>query len=202
MKTVIRIGVFETNSSSTHTIMIMSKDALAADLKSVKPKMRKFGQIKTKKDKLYLACGCCYELFPTEENCLQYENWDDEQKAQYFLLKNRDDIAADMDFAEYDFSYEIAIDFIVRIYCKLTGENYDAVIKNINKKNKSGRACHMKFFEEGALYDADSDYWVIAKMFDGKISDIEDKIESYFDDNRVVCYREFWNNIGWDDDDD
>lgn len=201
MKTVIRTGVFETNSSSLHTLMIMSQDELSADRKSEKPKTRKFETITTKKDKLYLACGCCHEIFTREEYYLNYCS-DDEARAEYFALKNHEVDPEEAYFSKYDFSYEVAIDHIVRVYCRLTGEDYDAVMQEVDSINKSGRACHMKFFDEGSLYDPDYDYMIITDLFYGSVDGIDRHIEAYFDDDKVVCYREFWNGIGFSDDDD
>lgn len=225
MKTAVRIGVFETNSSSTHTLMIMSKDALEKDRKTEKPKTRKFNTLTSKKDKLYMACGCCYEMCPKEDVHLEYNCTDDYDKAAYLALKNHEKIVEEIDLDAYlelyapklqpcgedlyervysksDFSYEVAMDYIVGVYCRLTGEDYAAVMKEVDGKNKSGRACHMKFFDEGALYDEDWDYRLICDLFDGTPSEIDANIAAYFDDDKVLCYREFYGGVNFDEDDD
>lgn len=224
MKKVIRLGVFETNSSSTHSLMMMPKEALETD-ENGKPAKRKCGVITSKFDKLLMACGCCYEIFADERTHLQYNCTEEEDQKNYFALKNHEKIYEDITLEDYiaspycncrqvgedlfertydqrDFSYEVAIDYVVGVYCKLTGEDYDAVSKDILRRNKSGRACHMKFFEEGALYDADWDYRLICELFTGTIDDIECSVAAYFNDNYALCYREFYGGVNFDDDED
>lgn len=180
MKIVVRRGVFETNSSSTHTLALVTKENYEADNELKKPKYRKFNVIATKRDKLLMACGCCVELFDTYD----------------FLEKDVDSAYV----GSLTTPCEIAVDQFVRIYCELTGEDYKSTYASIDAKNKSGRACHMNFFSEGALYDAEYDYELIDRLLDG--NNVENKIREYFDDSNLLCYREIYGGLGWADIDD
>lgn len=236
MKTVKRTGVFETNSSSTHTLVLMSSDAYEEDKKLEKPKFRKYSVLKNLKDKFFMACGCCKELFLVEEYKVN-TFWDDEMKETFFRIKkffeNRkggdisdcideefkvstsEDDGTEEEFLDiigdicdyiyissYYITYDMAIELLVEVYCEITGEDVEEVTKNVNKINNSGRACHMKFFQEGALYDEQGDYRVIMDLFDGTVNEVKQQIKNYLDDGTVLCYREFWNGMHWNDDDD
>ena len=174
MKVAIRRGVFETNSSSTHTLALVTKEDYEADKELKKPKYRKFNVITSKRDKLLMACGCCAELFD-----------------EYEYSDGKNDLPTPC---------EVAVGQFVQIYCELTGENYKSTYASINAKNKSGRACHMTFFSEGALYDAEYDYDLIDRLLDG--NNVEKKIREYFDDNNLLCYREVYGGLSWADIDD
>ena len=211
MKTVKRIGVFETNSSSTHTLSLVSKDVYEADKATEKPKYRRHAMIASKQDKLYMACGCCEELFLEEERMADYASWegDDQQyqierKRDYDEVKNAlaegrgDEIYMDVD----NTYYEVAMGLIMRVYCELTGADYDKTYQTVDKKNHSGRACHMKFFREGALDDEQSHYLLFVNLLEGNESDVLNALRYYFDDANVLLYREFYAGVGMYDDDD
>lgn len=176
MKIVKRIGVFETNSSSTHTLALVSKQDYEADKSTAKPKYRKYNALTTKYDKLLMACGCCKELF--DDN---YNYSDDSTRT---------------------LACEATISLFVRVYCNVTHEDYDKTFAQIMSTNRSGRACHMKFFYEGALYEADYDYMLFDDMVEGSLSTVLDRISRYFDDETLLLYREFYNGVGMYDDDD
>ena len=171
MKIVKRLGVFETNSSSTHTLTLVSKADYEADKATEKPKYRKYGVVATKEDKLLMACGCCYEIY------------EDSPPSRWRPS-----------------SCDRAIGWMVRAYCDLTGEDYDKTLAFVNATNHSGRACHMKFFSEGALYDADSDYRIIDDLLDHTKAKMTENMRRYFDDEVVLLYREYYAGVGWGDD--
>lgn len=197
MKTVKRIGVFETNSSSIHTMILVKRDFYEEDLRKEKPRYRKYEVIKSKEDKLYMACGCAWELFVPEKNYLNGLFGDKEE-----FLANKQLMAEGVDvfLTQDDVSYEMAMQFIVTAYCEATNNNYESTLEKLDKKNRTGRACHMKFFEEGALLEYD--YELINDLFYGDVSEICAAIRAYFSDDNVLCYREFWNGLGYGLDDD
>lgn len=200
MKTVKRIGVFETNSSSIHSMSLVSRDALEEDAKAEKPKYAKYKRLTSKADKLYMACGCCHELYDDNGS---YDDAKDRVGDYATLLRHADDLEyyCDTCCGEYDIKYGVAIELLVGVYCELTGEDFEKLRQSVLKINKSGRACHMRFFYEGALYDADSDYYMIDDMFlRGPISTIIKRIRKYFDDDNVLCCREYWNGMGYGED--
>lgn len=209
MKTVVRNAVFETNSSSTHTLTLISKADYETDKAQAKPKYRRYNVISSKYDKLLLAAGCCYEMFVRQdyiEECAKYGDEDDVQrKKDYDELKYMLDVGAgdQVVFTTDDFTYEMAMDMLVRVYCQLTGESYDAIYQKLDAQNRSGRACHMTFFYEGALDDAEWDYMTIYDLFIySDENEALDNVRRYFDDDNVICYREFYQGIRRDDDDD
>ncbi len=173
MKVVKRIGVFETNSSSTHSLSIVKSDMVN--------KNAKYGVITSKLDKLYMACGCAEEIYPQRDT--------DEVREAEERFANGEGV--------YDkLSYQTVIRLLVESYCKLTGEDFDTVHNAILKENKSGRACHMRFFEEGALYDADWDYMPFYKMFRyGTRDEIIAAVDLYFDDEYALMYGERYGGI-------
>lgn len=175
MKIVQRLGVFETNSSSTHTLALVSKKDYKADKASEKPKYLRYGVVATKEDKLLMACGCCKEICD--------DQWCENEEDKAILARTK-------------------LGLFVDVYCKLTGDDYDKTYKMIDDINRSGRACHMKFFSEGALYDAEVDYMLIDDMLDGELDEVLAKIRRYFDDENVLLYREYYSGIGMYDDDD
>lgn len=199
MKTVMRVGVFETNSSSVHTMTLKSRDDIAADGKEEKPKLAKHVKLADKKDKLYMACGCCKEL---------YDDYDQAEDADAYdfatLMQHADDPGFYYNDCkdDNDVKYGVAIALLVGIYCELTGEDEKTLKAAILKENSSGRACHTRFFEEGALYSAESDYYIIDDLFWGSsLPAVVKHIRNYFDDDNVLCYREYWNGMGMFDDD-
>ena len=169
MKIAIRNGVFETNSSSTHTLTLVPK----AEYDSEMEKFKHCRALTDKHDKMLMACGCCSEIFVEEKEIARYASWGDEynveRKKEYDEIK--DALAngfGDEIYICYDnLYYELAMDFIVRVYCELTGENHDKTYAETVKINNSGRACHMKFFREGSLYDPEFDYCLITDWFSG-----------------------------------
>lgn len=207
MKIVKRRGVFETNSSSTHNLVLLSRKDYEADKAQKKPKYRNYGVLDSKEDKLRMACGCCEELFLTEEQMERYAIHGGEGNAAN--KKEYDEIKGfisngygDYVYMHYEvMSYELAVSFLARVYCELTGKNYakayDGIIHNTEK-----RSLHMKFFDEGALYDERWDYMIIADMFEGGESEVLNNIRRYFDDDKLLCYFEYFGGACWDDDDD
>lgn len=190
MKIVKRTGVFETNSSSTHSIILVAKEDLEKN-----PKVEKHHKLTSKKDKLMMACGCFYEIYEDnspyrDENQAYYDIDDELMKA--FVTKTQTDPFADDYLTSDDLTCDTAIRLLVSVYCNLTGEDFDTVFNPIIEKNKSGRACHTLFFREGALYDTEFDYDLIDMLFVGPISKIIENIENYFDDGNVLCYLEYW----------
>lgn len=207
MKIVRREGVFETNSSSTHNLVLLSKQAYEADKAQAKPKYRHYGVLDNKEDKLIMACGCCEELMATEEQIELYAREGDESSVE--RKKTYDDIKEYLAYGAGDriymwsgsISYELAVSFIVRVYCELTGadygKKYDEIIHNTEK-----RMLHMKFFDEGSLMDSYSDYFLIAELFEGDESEVLNNIRRYFDDDNLLCYIERYAGIYWDEEDD
>lgn len=209
MKIVKRIGVFETNSSSTHTLTLVSKQDYEADKATAKPKYRKYGVVATKEDKLLMACGCCEEMFLTEEQINEYAGWGDEysvkRKEEYDEIKRciANGLGDSISFAGDDISYELAVSFAVRVYCELTGDNFDKKYDEIIH-NESQRYLHMKFFDEGALSEPKWDYLLIYDLFHWDESEMLDNLRHYFDDEFVLLYRECYGSGArlLDDDDD
>ena len=210
MKTVKRIGVFETNSSSTHTLALVSKETYEADKSASAPKYRRHGVVAFKSDKLYMACGCCQELFVEEERIAEYASWEgDDQQYQIERKQGYDEVknalvegrGDEIDMYVDNTYYEVAMGLIVRVYCELTGEDYDKTYKALDAKNHSGRACHMKFFSEGALDDEQWDYRLFVNLLEGSESDVLNALRYYFDDANVLLYREFYAGVGMFDDD-
>lgn len=207
MKIVVRAGVFETNSSSTHNLVLVSKKDYETDKASEKPKFRHYGVLDNKEDKLLMACGCCEEMLLTEEKinlCASYgDERSIERKNEYEEIK--DLIAHGLGDCSYMWhgwiSYEMAISFIARVYCELTGKDYgktyDEIIHNTEK-----RMLHMKFFDEGALNDSVLSYRIIADLFKGNENEVLNNIRRYFDDDNLLCYIEYFAGIHWDEIDD
>lgn len=199
MKVVKRYGVFETNSSSTHSLIMIG----AAEWKGTKDtgKRKKYNALTSKKDKLYMAAGCCEELFRPEEYIMDYDSPSEKRACNRNKRKAKE---SPDDFLDVNaLSQELALEFIFEVYCKLTGNDYTAVKNEIEKKNKSGRACHMKFFDEGALYDERYDYALIYDLFSGSANEIRRNLEWYFSDDNVLLYLEYYQGYGaWDDDEE
>lgn len=200
MKTAIRERIFETNSSSTHTLTFVGREDYEEDKTSEAPRYRKYRVISDKKGKLWLACGCCHELFVREKDLKNYEDEEERIKECDLVKQCAADGKGDACFDHYSVYYETAIDLLVRVYCELTGEPFEQVHKKILRENDSGRACHMRFFSEGALYDERWDYGLIDDLFWGSLDDVLASIRGYFNDDYVVCYREFYQGIRPDDD--
>lgn len=204
MKLVRRFGVFETNSSSTHTLVLVSLSDYNADKISQFPRYVKFGVAASKSDKLLMACGCCYELFATETQIANYaksgDEYDVERKRDCDEIKDalKQGKGGDAELCHDNVYYEVAMGLLVRVYCELTGEDYAKIYARTDKKNHSGRACHMKFFSEGALDDEQYDYMLIDDLFDGNESEVLNNIRRYFDDGNVLLYREFYGGVRWD----
>lgn len=200
MKRVIRSGVFETNSSSTHTLTLISKKDYDADKSSAYPQYRTYGVVATKYDKLLMACGCCEEIFITEKQIDDYaENGDEycvNRKKEHDELKGLlEGGLGETAYMRYRImSYELSVGYIIRVYCELTGKSYDKTYDKI-VHNGSSRYLHMKFFSEGALYDAELDYAVICDLFTGNETDVLNNIRHYFDDDFVLLYREYYAGI-------
>lgn len=205
MKTVKRRGVFETNSSSTHTLTLIS----VRDFKDDKERYQGKGIIFSKEDKLLMACGCCHELFVEEKQMAAYASWEgDDQEYQIERKQGYDEVknaiaegrGDEIPMCHYTVYYEVAMSLLVRVYCELTGEDYDKTYKRVDKKNHSGRACHMKFFSEGALDDERMDYMLIDDLFDGTETEVLNAIRRYFSDDFALLYREYYAGIGMYDD--
>lgn len=187
MKAVKRIGVFETNSSSTHTLMLVPADGMG-------DKGDRYGVVATKYNKLLMACGCGYELFPDAKIMDEGYKYSDE-------LRETEEQFAAGEWIYGKLTYQTTMALLVGEYCKLTGEDYDKTLAEVLRINDSGRACHMKFFSEGALYDEDYDYELILDLFRGTRSEVIAAIDAYFDDKYVLLYREYYGGVAWDDDD-
>lgn len=207
MKIVVREGVFETNSSSTHNLVLVSKKDYEADKAQKKPKYRHYGVLDNKEDKLRMACGCCDEMLVTEEDINRYASYGGEgninRKKEYDEIKDYlTNGLGDYCYMWYGcISYELAVSLIARVYCELTGKNYDKTYDGIIH-NTEKRMLHMKFFDEGALNDSASSYMIIADLFQGDESEVLSNIRRYFDDDNVLCYIEYYAGIHWDEDDD
>lgn len=184
MKTVRRIGVFETNSSSSHSLMLCSKDEAE---KMKKNKRKRYGFLTDIDDKFLMACGCCYEMFPEEKDRIKYASEADKARREEISarLKSGRNVTLTVD----DVTYETALSFLTAVYCDITGKDKDATLAETDGINKSGRACHMKFLYEGSLTDPKSDYSAIYYMFDGDVGEIERHIRRYFGNDNVLCYR-------------
>lgn len=181
MKVVKRIGVFETNSSSTHSMVLLPKEEWQKDCQKKEPKYRDYYVLDDPKDKLYMACGCCEELFDSELAASQKrkESYAKVRKA----IKDGDEIWLEPD----SFSWQLAVEFFVKVYCDMFGEEYTTLLNQIIEENKSGRPCHMRFFCDGALRDAIDDYGEIYSLFYG---DPRTTIEYYLSKNNVLVCRE------------
>lgn len=190
MKRVVRYGVFETNSSSTHSLILLKRDTLAEDRKQEKPQYKRYALVESKHDKLYLACGCCAELY--EDN--QYYEGEEIDEARRKFAEGED-----IDFFD-TMPYDIALRLIIEEYCKQTGDKYEVIAKEIDNYSKKNY-CHMKFFEYGALDSAEWDYDVIRRFFWGTEDDMRSKIAYYFEDDNILAYREFYCGIRPDDED-
>lgn len=192
MKIAIRNGVFETNSSSTHTLTLVPK----AEYDSEKEEFKHFRTLTDKHDKLLMACGCCSEIFIEEKEIARYASWGDEceieRKKEYDEIKDAlaNGFGNEIYISHNNLYYELAMDFIVRVYCELTGDDRDKTYAEMDKINNSGRACHMKFFWEGSLYDPEYDYYLITELFVGDEADILANIRNYFNDDNLLCYSE------------
>lgn len=198
MKMVQRTGAFETNSSSLHTLILTKKDKWE-EMKAEKPKYNNFTVLTDAKDKLYLACGCCTEIFSWEEYMSEEERAECEEMRMVFR-KNIFEF-----YSPRDFSCELAVELLVRGYCNKAGEDFDTVLKEITEANTPDFPCHLRFFEEEEL-DEPYGYYVIENLFLGGVLDgefaIMRNIADYFDEDNLLCYREYWNGIGYLDDQD
>lgn len=196
MKIVRREGVFETNSSSVHTLVLTEKENWE---KEADTKYKKYRVLTDAKDKLYMACGCCHELFPSEKNATE------SRKEWYARLREllKDESVYFTLYPE-NVSCELAVEILVDVYCEKFGGDREKLAAQINAINNSGRGCHMKFFSEGALYDADSDYRLIEQLFYGAVRSEEwgfrPKIVDFFDNGKVLCCREYYQGIGYGED--
>lgn len=191
MRTVKRVGVFETNSSSMHSMYLVSKDELQND--AVKEEYKNYRRLENKEDKLLMACGCAHEIFPEEEEFLNRGHQGD--VTYYKYAKPRLEAGMNMYFDTRHVTYELASFLIVGVYCELTGKDFKTVLADIDGKNKSRkcRSTHFNFFEETALHEAEYDYGVIYRFFwEGFASDIRKKIAQYFSDDAFLMYNERW----------
>lgn len=194
MKIVQRKGVFETNSSSTHTLILTTKDQWE---KEAQTKYKKYRVLSSPLDKLNMACGCCHELFPSEERS---------EKLKEICARVREHLHDEDDIFLYPhaLSCELAVKILTDVYCRKYGGDSEDLQMRINAINSSGRACHMEFFSEGALYDPSSDYGVIEDLFYDAIhsgmSGVYQKIADYFDENNVLVCREYYQGVGYDED--
>lgn len=216
MKTTIRSKIFETNSSSTHTLALVSKSDYTADRAAPKPKFKRYVSLTDKYDKLLMACGCCHELFydprPDDDGgrfdefgidpyCEDLDPGAAKTPLTYARLAEDKELEH-LYIMSSDVTYSFAIEILTGVYCSLTGKDQEHVKNTVNGNNKCGRACHMKFFEEGALYDAESDYYPIYRLFEGTVKTVLAAVRNYFDDDTVLCYREYYQGYGYGEDDD
>ncbi len=184
MKISIRFGVFETNSSSTHS-------ATLVNIKKEKPKIplhAGYDEVCSMEDKLVYLCGALL----VQNEMEVFEAWENEG------ISYRDRDYYDPRFSDHEkyrgIYYETMLK-VIKVYCEITKEKEEKVYNFIKKTSEMYNPLFLKFCQED---DLNGDYFshecVADKVLDNydfkKGETQEDAIRRYFTDDYYVLIIE------------